>query len=205
MEKSKDFLLEYLRKYGLYSKEKEIAFEVYFEELLKTNQIINLFSRKTEGADLWVRHFLDSVSILEVYRDWSNKRVLDFGTGGGLPGVPLKIVEPSCQMTLLDSTKKKIEAVRKIVDKLGLQEISFFTERLEELDCRDYFEVIVCRSVRITPILAKALPKVLKKGGKIFLYKAVNYSDVDLFQDYIVHRLELKILGERRIVEITNG
>ena len=205
MRGNRIFFVEYLRGLDLYTEGIEVAFDKYFSELLRVNQVVNLFSRKMSSEDVWTKHFMDSVSVFEVYRDWSGKKVLDFGTGGGLPGIPIKIVAPECEMTLLDSTKKKIEAIKSI---MGNDKLSYLSCRLEdqEMDAYvNYFDIIVCRSVKVTPILQRAMSKVLKRTGKIFLYKATSFEDAKLFKNHTVHKLDLEILGERRIVEVNYG
>ena len=77
-------------------------FEKYHTLLFDENQKINLVSRKTSKDDYWTIHFLDSLLPLEIF-DFSGKRVLDFGSGGGLPGIPLKILFPSAEIYLLES------------------------------------------------------------------------------------------------------
>ena len=214
MKKNKECFVKYLKELDLYTDDIEIAFEAYFKGLVETNQYINLFSRKMVVDEIWSKHFLDSVSIYEVYRDWSGKRVLDFGAGGGLPGMPIKIITPECDMTLLDSTKKKIEAVRKVVDSSILPKVDYLSCRLEELKISEVYDIIVSRAVTITPMIQKAMIKILKKNGKIFLYKSEAFEDAKLFRDYRVHKvlevysfqeLELNCLGERRVIEINYG
>jgi len=208
MVKNKECFIDYIKKLGLYTEGVEIAFEAYFEGLVSTNQQVNLYSRKMEIGDIWIKHFFDSASIFEVFCDWEGKKVLDLGTGGGFPGIPIKIIAPSCDMTLLDSTKKKINAVQLIVDSGQLIVDNYLSCRLEDSEMNvytNYFDIIVCRSVKITPVLQKAMFKVLKKNGKIFLYKSVAIDDVKLFKEYKEHKLDIKVLGERRIIEINYG
>jgi len=214
VKKNKECFIKYLKKLDLHTDDIEIAFEAYFVGLVETNQYINLFSRKMVIDEIWSKHFIDSVSIYEVYRDWSGKKVLDFGTGGGLPGIPIKIISPECDLTLLDSTKKKIEAVRKVVDNSILPKVNFLSCRLEELKINGVYDIIVSRAVTITPTIQKAMIKILKKNGKIFLYKSEAFEDAKLFRDFRVHNvlevsnfreLELNCLGERRVIEINYG
>ena len=214
MKKNKECFIKYLKKLDLHTDDIEIAFEAYFVGLVETNQYINLFSRKMDVDEIWSKHSLDSVSIYELYRDWSGKMVLDFGSGGGLPGMPIKIITPECDMTLLDSTKKKIEAVRKVINNSLLPNVNFLSCRLEELKIEDAYDIIVSRAVTITPAIQKAMIKILKKNGKIFLYKSEAFEDAKLFRDFRVHNvlevsnfreLELNCLGERRVIEINYG
>ena len=208
MNRNREYFINYLKKLDLFSVETEALFDLYYNELIETNKNINLFSRKMDLDDIWTVHFMDSISITEIFNDWKHKTVLDFGTGGGLPGIPVKILNPECQISLLDSTRKKIDAVRKIVSKLSIDNVSYLNCRLEDKAMQVYnnfFDVILCRSVKITPELQKSLEKLVKKSGKIFLYKAINYEDAELFRDIRVHKLDLKLLGERRIIEINYG
>jgi len=205
----------YLRRLGLCSESTEVSFDMYYNELVQANQKINLFSRKMRIDEVWTKHFLDSVSIFEVYKDFSNKSVLDFGTGGGLPGIPIKILCPECKMTFLDGTKKKIDELKRIVSKMKLDNVSFLSNRLEdrEMDIyKEYFDIVVCRSVKMTETLLKAILKVLKKGGNVFFYKAVKIDDVLTSLPLLdriynvetrVYPLDIKILGQRRIIKLS--
>ena len=166
--------IEYIKRLGVYTREVENRFDVYYEELLRANAFINLYSRKMSGGEVWLKHFLDSVSIFEVYREFGCKRVLDFGTGGGLPGVPIWIVESGSELTFLDSTQKKIRVLQGICEKLGMRGAMFLSERLESRvmeEYKGYFDIVVCRSVKVTEVLLEAMKGVLKVGGRMFLYK----------------------------------
>jgi 16S rRNA (guanine527-N7)-methyltransferase len=137
-----------------------------------------------------------------VFRGFNDKRVLDFGTGGGMPGIPVKLLFPGCEMTLLDSTKKKIEMIKSFETTEKAKSIKLISERLENLEYERYYDIILCRSVKITKEIKAALERVLKKKGVIFLYKAQQLSDVEVFDKYKIHNLSPKIIGERKIVEI---
>ena len=204
---SKDLFANYLKRFDLYSQDIIQKFEVLFEDLKEANSRVNLFSRKMSLDDIWAFHFLDCISLIEVYKDFAVKKILDFGTGGGLPGVPVKLLFPDCEMTLLDSTKKKIECIKgfKAINDMKLD---FISERLENLTDNKYkkrFDIILCRSVKITKEIKKAFDSVLNKNGKIFLYKAIVLDDVEIFNKYKIHKLSPQDYGERRIVEINYG
>jgi len=204
----KSFFIDYLIKLDLYSLEVETAFDLYFNQLQNANKIINLFSRKMVADEIWSKHFIDSVSIFEVYRDFQHKNILDFGTGGGLPGVPIKILANESNMFLLDSTKKKMDILKKMVSELCVQKVSFLLDRIESNDLsiyKDFFDIIVCRSVKITEVLQKAISRIIKKPGKLFLYKAKDLSDINFFDKVSIHTLDIKVLGERKIIEINYG
>jgi len=81
-------------------------FDIYYRWLLDENERINLISRKTDPDDIWTLHFLDSILSISCV-DFKGKKILDFGTGGGFPGIPLASMYPDAHVTLLDSTKKE--------------------------------------------------------------------------------------------------
>ena len=80
--------------------------ESYHQWLLEENEKVNLISRKTDPEDIWTQHFLDSILSIDCV-DFKAKNILDVGTGGGFPGIPLAILFPDAHVTLLDSTRKK--------------------------------------------------------------------------------------------------
>ncbi|MCL1826443.1 MAG: 16S rRNA (guanine(527)-N(7))-methyltransferase RsmG [Candidatus Cloacimonetes bacterium] len=209
-------MCEYLIQLGLYSDTVIEKFDKYYIKLKELNQNINLFSRKMQPEEIWVRHFADSLSVFEVCHDWSRKRVLDFGTGGGLPGLPLKIAQADIDMSFLDSTTKKIEALRKITEYMQISDVHFLSSRIEELPAEQYqgaFDIIISRAVKITPTIAVSLLRVLKRTGVIYLYKSGNYEDVSAFANHRIHKVGSGVnlcdpegkATERNIVEIKNG
>ena len=120
-----------------------------FAELLtETNASLNLISRKSED-EIWVNHILHSLSIAKVVSFRKCDRVLDVGTGGGLPGIPLAIIFPDTQFLLVDSVGKKIKAVRHIVESLGLKNVKCEHARAEEIPHR--FQFVVSRAVAAFP------------------------------------------------------
>jgi 16S rRNA (guanine527-N7)-methyltransferase len=179
-------------------------FERYHSWLVDENLKINLISRQTDPEDIWTVHFLDSL-LSTKYADFRGKKVLDFGTGGGLPGIPLALAFGDAAFTLLDSRKKKIAAVRNAAAFLGLDNCRFRDQRLEEVGGDDAFDIIVSRSVKIEPEYGPILLKHLKPRGKIVLYKSRILDDVRVFGGDGVDIFDAGTpeLGERKIVVIT--
>ncbi len=178
-------------------------FEQHYSWLLKENEKLNLISRKTDPEDIWTVHFLDSLLSVN-FVDFSSKRVLDFGTGGGFPGIPLAILYPASRFTLLDSTKKKIASVKSAAEQLGLANCSFSDVRIEELasSLNGTFDVVVSRSVRMLPLYKKVIMRLLNAGGKLVLYKSRNLDDVELFPNARIHDVSTPEIGERKIIVI---
>ncbi|MBI5021336.1 MAG: 16S rRNA (guanine(527)-N(7))-methyltransferase RsmG [Ignavibacteriales bacterium] len=130
-----------------------IQLQEYVELLIEWNQKINLISRKDE-VNVWPRHILHSLSLLFFFKLKSNSHAIDIGTGGGLPGIPLAIVEPSIKFVLVDSIRKKCMAVTDMVDRLKLKNVIVVTERVEELSKKNIyqrsFDYILARAVAPT-------------------------------------------------------
>jgi 16S rRNA (guanine527-N7)-methyltransferase len=178
-------------------------FETYYQWLIAMNQKVNLISRRTDPQEVWSWHFLDSL-LAEPCVDFAGKRILDFGTGGGLPGIPLAIVHPDASVVLLDATHRKTFALKSAIAKLGLKNCQCQTSRLEKLpaEMNETFDRIVCRSVRILPEFKKPLMQLLAPGGKLVLYKSRELDDVNLFEGAQLHKTSHPVIGERTIVII---
>ena len=139
----------------------------YVRLLLEWNQKVNLISRKDE-ANIWERHILHCAALVLLFDFPAGSKVIDIGTGGGLPGIPLKIFRPDLTVLLLDSTKKKIDAVSAMLSSLKLQNISAVWGRAEELatlpQYREQYHIAVARAVAQLPELIKwAEPFLIKK------------------------------------------
>ena len=103
----------------------------YYELLVEWNQVMNL-TAITEFEEVLVKHFVDSLAVSGVMNVDNITRVIDIGTGAGFPGIPLKIVYPHLEITLLDSLKKRIGFLNEIVDNLGLKMVETIHGRAEE-------------------------------------------------------------------------
>lgn len=108
------------------------------------NERINLISRRDAGY-LYERHVLHSLAIAGVAHFADGTAIMDAGTGGGFPGVPLAIMFPQCRFTLVDSVAKKVTAVQEIVGALGLQNVQVLRARVEALPQK--FDFVVSRAV----------------------------------------------------------
>ncbi|MGA9365194.1 MAG: 16S rRNA (guanine(527)-N(7))-methyltransferase RsmG [Bacteroidota bacterium] len=124
--------------------------EKYIRLLLQWNKRINLISRKDE-PNIWTRHVLHCASLLFSASIQQKAKVMDLGTGGGLPGIPIRILMPTLSVTLVDSMKKKTGAVVDLVDQLGLADVRVECARAEELATKkgfkNEFDYVFARSV----------------------------------------------------------
>ncbi len=131
------------------SAEQQKQFAQLFELYSDWNSKINVISRK-EIDLLYERHVLHSLGIAKVMAFAPGTKVLDVGTGGGFPGIPLAILFPEAHFTLVDSIGKKIKVVNGVAEGLGLKNVKAFQQRAEEVD--DRFHFVVSRAVTEFPV-----------------------------------------------------
>ncbi|WP_420602554.1 16S rRNA (guanine(527)-N(7))-methyltransferase RsmG [Flagellimonas sp.] len=126
------------------------------------NKKINVVSRK-DIDELYLRHVLHSLGIAKIQQFNEGSQILDVGTGGGFPGIPLAILYPEVQFTLVDAIGKKIKVVQEVIDGLGLKNVSAHHSRVEDLDGQ--FDFIVSRAVAAMPTFVHWTKGKLKKDS----------------------------------------
>lgn len=146
----------------------------YLARLLAMNEQMNLTSIKdAEGA--WERHVLDALTLLPLLAELpAGARLVDIGSGGGIPGVPLAIARPDLHVTLIEATQKKAAFLTAVSAALGLSNVSVRAERAEQLgraELREAFDVVTARAVsRLVTLAPLALPSA-RRGGLVLLVK----------------------------------
>ena len=162
----------------------------YGELLLEKNKVMNL-TAITEPADVASLHFLDSAALLAL-ADLKGKTVVDVGTGAGFPGMPLKILEPSIHMTLLDSLGKRITFLQEVCDDLGLTDVQCVHARAEEFaaEHRQSFDFAVSRAVANLSVLCELCLPLVKPGGYFLSMKSVESG-----QELEAAKKAIQILG----------
>ena len=136
------------------------------------NQRINIVSRKNIN-ELYINHVLHSLAIAKIINFKNKTNILDVGTGGGFPGIPLAILFPDCNFTLVDSIAKKIHVVDSIVNSLKLDNISTSISRVESLNTKHDF--IVSRAVTNMPKFMNLTKGRVIKGGNNSLSNGIIY------------------------------
>ncbi len=158
MEISQEKLEIYRSLYGIYK---------------DLNDKVNLISRK-DFENFYLHHIIHSLSItkFELIKDENN--IIDLGTGGGLPGIPLAIYYNRKNFLLVDSIRKKISAVDKIISKINAKNISTLNNRAENLDIKA--DIIICRSVSSVDNLIQWTKGLLNDKGRLILLKGGNVN-----------------------------
>ncbi|WP_325199784.1 16S rRNA (guanine(527)-N(7))-methyltransferase RsmG [Oscillibacter sp.] len=146
----------------------------YWELLAEKNKVMNL-TAITDPEDAARLHFLDSAALLTL-ADLRGKSVVDVGTGAGFPGLPLKILEPSIHLTLLDAQRKRVDFLREVCEDLGLEGTECVHGRAEEFAGarREFFDFAVSRAVAALPVLAELCLPLVKPGGRFLAMKSVD-------------------------------
>ena len=205
MTEEKQIFEEYLNKLSLPDIPHLMGkFEHFHRLLYEHNKVVNLVSRKMPPAAYWVQHFLDSLQAMECL-DFVDKTVLDFGSGGGLPGIPLKLACPPCGLVLLDSIAKKTKVLAEMVEALGLSTTSVECSRLEDyafLGRRPSFDIILCRAVALEERYYSPLRRLLKPSGHLVMYKSRSLEDLAGIKYEEIFFREDESLGTRRLIKI---
>lgn len=160
------------------------------------NALINLISRK-DMEHFAERHVLHSLSIALYWKPRAGQRVIDIGTGGGFPGIPLAILFPQVKFLLVDSIGKKIKVVKDIAERLGLKNIEARHARAEEL--RGKYDVALSRAVARLSVLTGYCTKTRLKVGELYCLKGGDLrEEVEEIDEYpsTVYKLENKFDSE---------
>jgi 16S rRNA (guanine527-N7)-methyltransferase len=153
------------------SNEKVSALRIYEQELIEWNEKVNL-TAICDPEGIRVKHFLDSLTVLKAWeRTRPPGRLVDVGTGAGFPGLVLKLVWPTTQVTLVESVGKKANFCRHIVARLGLEQVTVLSERAEMVGQdpahRHAYDLAVARAVARMPILMEYLLPLVHRHGQV--------------------------------------
>jgi 16S rRNA (guanine527-N7)-methyltransferase len=187
MEKeNKDLLTEGAKTFGIHLDGKAIeAFELYLKELHKWNQKINLTSIRTEKG-IVLKHFLDSLSVHPYLPKYSS--ILDIGSGAGLPGIPLKIIHPTLEVTLIDSVRKKVDFQKHIIRMLGLKGIEAIHGRVQDKgilqNLEGRFDIALSRAFSdLRTLLILSFPFLKREGTVIAMKGEVESKEIKLLTE----------------------
>lgn len=173
----KNLIKTYFDSYNLPLTEKQVEqFDKYYNFLIEENEKFNL-TAITEKKEVALKHFVDSV--LPFAQLPKGAKVIDVGTGGGFPGVPLKIMREDIEITLLDSLQKRVKFLEEVKKLLGLEKTTCVHARAEDYakEHREKFDVALSRAVASLPTLAEYLLPFVKVGGRAIMYKGLSADE----------------------------
>jgi 16S rRNA (guanine527-N7)-methyltransferase len=154
----------------------------FVQALVAENRTLNLTAAGDEG-EIWRVHVCDSLAVLPWLQKYRPSRLLDLGSGGGLPGVPLACVCETLEVTLLDATRKKVAALQRIIAAVGLEHVQAVWGRAEALAhdpaYRERFDAVTARAVASLPVLIEYAAGFLRLGGYVWFYKSAAAADVE--------------------------
>lgn len=154
--------------------------ELYMEGILSWNEKVNLTSI-TDRNEFLVKHFLDSVLCCGFPEFQTAKHIIDVGTGGGFPGVPLAVVSPEKQFILMDSLKKRLNIIDELTSSIGIRNVSTVHARAEELarnkEHREQYDLCVSRAVANLATLSEYCLPFIRQGGYLLAYKGPDAEE----------------------------
>lgn len=178
------------------SETQQNQFRLFLDEFVACNSHTNLSAIREPEAILQ-KHFLDAVSIVPILNRYAHDCLMDVGTGGGMPGVPLKILFPEMKVCLADSIKRKTAFLAEMIEKFEWQDdVSVLTERAELIGRmnahREHYDVVIARALAAMPVLVEYLLPMVRVGGRMIAQKG---SSVKEEAEAALHGIE--ILGGR--------
>lgn len=172
--------------------------------LAKWNRVYNLTAISTPEQAVRL-HLLDSLAALPYL---SGRRLLDVGTGAGLPGIPLAILEPNVRFVLLDSSSKKTRFVQQAILELGLVNVEVVTSRIERYRPEQGFDTVLTRAWASLGTIWREIQPLLATGGQVLAFKGVlPLTEIKELVACRHHAYSLEIPGlqaERHLIRITN-
>ena len=183
---NKDLLVQGAKAFGIDLDEEAIeSFDLYLKELLKWNRKINLTAIRSEKGMI-LKHFLDSLSVTPYLPKHSS--ILDIGSGAGFPGIPLKIVQPTLEMTLIDSVRKKVDFQRHIIRMLGLRGTEALHGRVQDKEILQSlarrFDIVLSRAFSdLRTFLVLSLPFLKEEGTVIAMKGEVDDKEMTLLTE----------------------
>lgn len=166
-------------------------FELYYELLVEWNEKINL-TAITNKEEVFLKHFYDSICLCKGI-DLNKQTLLDVGSGAGFPSVPLKIVFPDLEITIVDSLNKRITFLKLLAEKLDIS-VNAIHSRIEDFDKENRFDIVTARAVASLNVLCEFCIPFVKKSGYFLPLKSAKFS-----QELEQSQKAIKVLGGKYI------
>lgn len=174
----------------------------YLELLYVANQQFNLTAIR-DPAQAWIRHVLDSLTLLPLLSSIQAKRIADVGSGAGLPGIVLAIIMPSVHFTLIEATGKKARFLTQVANDLELENVEVVNQRAEVVG-QDYqrhramYDAVIARAVGPLPVLLELTVPLAREGGFVLAIKGERAEDEIESAKQALHRLHVSVVDVLR-------
>ena len=153
---------------------------IYMERILELNESINL-TAITDRKEFVIRHYADSLTLVNTPEYDAAKSIIDIGTGGGFPGVPLAVYSPNKSFVLLDSLEKRLKIIDTLCEELSIENVETLHERAEDAgkneEYREKFDLCISRAVANLSVLSEYCLPFVKAGGFFVAYKSSNLKE----------------------------
>lgn len=172
---------ETLEKKGITLNETQMTqFNQYYQLLIEWNEKVNL-TAITDKEEVYLKHFFDSITP-SFYYDFSTEKTLcDIGAGAGFPSIPLKIIFPHLQITIVDSLKKRINFLENLIETLELEHVTLIHARAEDFgqrkDARSSYDIVTARAVARMSVLSEYCLPLSKQGGVFIALKGASSKE----------------------------
>lgn len=174
-------------------------FEIYTNYLLEYNENVNLTAIK-DRYEIYIKHYLDCISILKYFDIKENARVIDIGTGAGFPTIPVKLMRKDLDMCMVDSLNKRVTFLENVIKKLELDKIIAIHSRAEDMankkEYRESFDIAISRAVANLSTLSEYCTPFIKKGGYLVCLKGQNVEDEIKNSANAMKKLNCKIIDK---------
>jgi len=190
----REILKEGAQEFGIELSPEELdRFDAFTRLLLLWNRKFNI-TRITEPEEIAVRHYLDSLAPLAFVKPSKGASIIDIGTGGGMPGIPLKIARPDIKLWLLDAVRKRLTYILEAAGEMGLSDVKVVHSRAEDAGrdrlFREQYDFAVSRAVARLRLLSELCLPLTRVGGTFIAYKGP-----DVEEELEEAKRALKLLG----------
>ena len=177
---------------------------IYKELLMKWNNSFNLTSVK--NTEIVTHHFLDCLAVIPFIK---SSRLLDVGTGAGLPGIVIAIVNPDIKVSLIDKVGKKITFIKRIIAELEIKNIEIYHERVELLTSEEKYDGIISRAFSNMEVFIKSTKHLIKSQGVWYGMKSKKILDdemININDPWVLEKLDIPFLqAERYLVKVSSS
>ena len=180
-------------KTNLNNIENNELFEKYYSFLVSENEKYNLTSI-TDKKEVYIKHFLDSISLENVVDLNENTHLCDVGSGAGFPSIPLKIMYPNLKVTIIEPTLKRCNFLKQLVDMLGLKDVEIINDRAENIKDMK-FDVVTARAVSNLPMLLELCIPLTKLNGYFIALKGSNYKEELTISNHALSELNARVVN----------